>query len=101
MGLKSHEMDAETPTGGINRSEGLHRRRGGRSTRGNLAELYPGGLCLFHQDVGLGRPMMSPKTLMMSPNACGGFGRQLWHVWHVPEAQEGLPTFCPRRPTLP
>jgi hypothetical protein len=83
MGLKAHQMDVETPAGGRDRSEGLHRRRGGRSTRGSLADLYPGGLCPFHQDVGLGRPMTSPRTLMTSSSACGGFGRQLWQVVHV------------------
>jgi hypothetical protein len=77
MGLKAHQMDAETPTGGKDMLEGLHRRRGGRSTRGNLAEPYPGGLCPFQQDVGLGRPMTQPKTLMTSSSDCGGFGRQL------------------------
>ena len=89
-------MDVETPVGGRAKLEGLHRRRGGRSTRGSLAEPYPGGLCLFHQDVGLGRPMTSSS-------AFGGFGRQLcakWHVWQVPEAQEGL-MFFSRRPMLP
>jgi hypothetical protein len=100
MGLKAHQMDVETPAGGRDRSEGLHRRRGGRSTRGSLAEPYPGGLCPFHQDVGLGRPMTSPRTLMMSSNTCGGFGRQCVARVAVPEAQGGL-TFFSRRPTLP
>jgi hypothetical protein len=85
MGLKAHQMDAETPAGGRDRSEGLHQGRGGRSTRGSLADLYPGGLCPFHQDVGLGRPMTSPRTLMTSSNfvevlggscgTCGSFWR--------------------------
>jgi hypothetical protein len=100
MGLKAHLMDVETPTGGRDRSKGLHRRRERHSTRGSLAEPYPGGLCHFHQEVGLGRPMTSPRTLMTSSSACGGFGRQLWYMWHVPEAQGGL-TFFSRRPTLP
>jgi hypothetical protein len=77
MGLKAHQMDVETPAGDKDRLEVFHQRRGGRSTRGSSANLYPGGLCPFHQDVGLGRPMMSPRTLMKSSNACGGFGRQL------------------------
>jgi hypothetical protein len=76
MGLKAHQMDVETPTGGIDKLEGLHRRRAGHSTKGILENLNPEGLCPFHQDVGLGRPMKSPKTLMTS--SCGGFGRQLW-----------------------
>jgi hypothetical protein len=67
MGLKAHQMDVETPAGG--KTEGLHQRGGGRSTRGSLAEPYPGGLCPFHQDVGLGRPMTSPRTLMTSSSA--------------------------------
>jgi hypothetical protein len=48
MGLKAHQMDAETLAGERDRLEGLHWRRGGRSTRGNLADLYPVGLCPFH-----------------------------------------------------
>jgi hypothetical protein len=103
MGLKAHQMDVETPAGGRDKSEGLHRGRGGRSTRGSLADLYLGGLFPFHQDVGLGRPMTSPRTLMTSSSACGGFGRQLWQLWHMwqlLEAQGGL-TFFSRRPMLP
>jgi hypothetical protein len=34
-----------------------------------LADPYPGGLCHFHQDFGLGSPMISPMTLMISSNA--------------------------------
>jgi hypothetical protein len=34
----------------------------------SLAGLDPGGLCPFHHDVGLGRPMTSPRSPMMSPN---------------------------------
>jgi hypothetical protein len=65
MGLKAHQMDVESlrPQQGVETgSEGLHQRRGGRSTRGSLADRYPGGLFPFHQDVGLGRPMTSPRT---------------------------------------
>ena len=100
MGLKSHQMDVETLEGGKDRSESFHRRRGGRSTKGIPIDLYLGGLFPFHEDVGLGRPMTSAKTLMMLSSACGGFGRQLWHVWHVPKAQGGL-TFCSSRPMFP
>jgi hypothetical protein len=57
MGLKAHQMDVETPTGGRDRSEDYARERGGRFTRDSLAGLDPGGLCPFHHDVGLRRPM--------------------------------------------
>jgi hypothetical protein len=70
--------------------------------RGILAEPYPGGLCHFHQNVGLGSPMTSPRTLMTSSNAMellGGSYVPKWLVWHVPEAQEGQ-TFFPRSPML-
>jgi hypothetical protein len=82
----------------LDRLDGLHRRRGGRSMRESLAEPYPGGLCHFHQDVGLGSPMMSPMTLMMSSNSMevlGGSYVPKCHVWHVPTAQEGQ--CCPKR----
>jgi hypothetical protein len=69
MGLKAHQMDVETPAGGRDRSEDCTGERGGRSTRGSLADPYPGGLCPFHQDVGLGRPMTSPRTPMTSSSA--------------------------------
>jgi hypothetical protein len=62
MGMKAHQMVVETPTRGRDRSEGLHQRRERCSTRGNLIDLYPGGLCPFHENVGLGRPMASPRT---------------------------------------
>jgi hypothetical protein len=77
MGLKAHQMDVETPARGRDRSKDLHWGRGGRSTRGNLAGMYPGGLCPFHQNVGLGRPMTSPKTLYDIIQHCGGFGRAI------------------------
>jgi hypothetical protein len=98
MGLKSHQMDVETPAGGRDRSEGLHRRRGGRSTRGSLAEPYTGGLCLFHQDVVLGRPMMSSSTMEVLggsyvPNGtCGMFLRPKKAKRFAPGGQR-----CPKR----
>jgi hypothetical protein len=64
-------MDVETPTRGRDKSKDCIRERGGCFTREILASLDPGGLCPFHHDVGLGRPMMSP---MKSSNALGGFG---------------------------
>jgi hypothetical protein len=60
-------MDVETPAGGRDRSKDCTRERGGCSTRGNPTGLDLGGLCPFHHDVGLGRPMTST-------NALGGFG---------------------------
>jgi hypothetical protein len=62
MGLKSHQMDVETPAGGRDRSKDCTRERGGCFTRGSLAGLDPRGLCPFHHDVGLGRPMTSSMT---------------------------------------
>jgi hypothetical protein len=62
MGLKSHQMDAETPARGRDRSGAYTRERGGRSTRDSLASLDPGGSFPFHHDVSLGRPMTSPKS---------------------------------------
>jgi hypothetical protein len=61
-------MDVVTPAGGRDRSWVCTRERGGRSTRDSLAGLDPGGSCPFHLDVGLGRPMASPRSPMMSPN---------------------------------
>jgi hypothetical protein len=83
MGLKAHQMDVETLARGKDRSEGLHRGRGGRSTRGSLADLYPGGLCPFHQDVGLGRFWEAVVCQVARVAASGGL------------------MFCSRRPTLP
>jgi len=37
--------------------------------------------------------MTSPRMFMTSSNSWWDFGRQLWHVWLVPEAQGGL-AFC-------
>jgi hypothetical protein len=61
-------MDVETPSKGRDRSRDCTRERGGRSTRDILAGLDPGGFCPFHHDVGLGRPMTSPRSPMMSPS---------------------------------
>jgi hypothetical protein len=70
MGLKAHQMDAETPAGGRDRSEDCTRERGGRFTRGNLVGLDPGWLCPFHHDVGLGMPMMSSNVLGCFGGSC-------------------------------
>jgi hypothetical protein len=67
-------MDVETPTRGRDRSGDCTRERGGCFTRDILEGLDPGGLCIFHHDVGLGRPMTSPRSPMMSPNIFGCFG---------------------------
>jgi hypothetical protein len=95
-------MDAKTSLGGRDRSKECTGERGGHFTRGSLEDLYLGGLFPFHQDVGLGRPMPSPRTPMTSSTAFGSFGRKMcakWNMWQVPEAQEGL-TFFPRTPML-
>jgi hypothetical protein len=81
MGMKAQQMDVETPTGGTDISQDFTRERGGGFTRGNLAGLDPGGLCPFHHDVGLGRPMMSSNVLgcfgdsCVSSGMCGRFLR--------------------------
>ena len=92
-------MDAETPARGRDRTEGFAPKKR-TFHRGTLAETYPGGLCLLHWDVGLGRPMTSPRMPMTYSSIYGHFGRQLWHVWQLGEAQGGL-RFCSRRPILP
>jgi hypothetical protein len=74
MGLKYHQMDAETPAGGRDRSEDYTRERGGRFTKGSLAGLDQGGLCPFHHDVGLGKPMTSPRSPMMLSDIFRCFG---------------------------
>jgi hypothetical protein len=74
MGLKSHHMDAKTPVRGKERSKDCTRERGGCFTRGNLTGLDPGGLCLFHHEVGLGWPMTSPRSPMTSSSVLGCFG---------------------------
>jgi hypothetical protein len=95
MGLKAHQMDVETPTGGRDRSEGLHRKGRRRSTRSSLADLYPGGLCPFHQDVGLGRPMTSPKTPY-------DVIQRLWRFWEAVMYQvaRAAGSGGPRRPNV-
>jgi hypothetical protein len=93
-------MDVETPIGGRDRTKGLHRERGGCSMRGSLAVPYTGGLFPLHEDVGLGSPMMSPTMLMTSSNIYGHFGRQLWHMWQLGEAQGGI-MFFSKWPKLP
>jgi hypothetical protein len=74
MGLKAHRMDVETLAGSRDRSEDCTKERGGCFTRGSLAGLDPGGLCPFHHDVGLGRPMTSPRSPMTSSSVLGCFG---------------------------
>jgi hypothetical protein len=63
-------MDAETQARGKERSGDCTRERGGRFTRDNLAGLDPGGLCPFHHDVGLGRPMRSPNVFGFFGGSC-------------------------------
>jgi hypothetical protein len=58
-------MDAETPAGGRDWTEGFAQERR-TSCRGTLAELDLGGLCPLHWNVGPGRPRTSPMMLMMS-----------------------------------
>jgi hypothetical protein len=70
-------MDVETPAGGRDRTEGFAPEKRRTFHRGSLAEPYPGGLCPLHWDVGLGRPMTSPRMPMTSSNIWS-FGRQLW-----------------------
>jgi hypothetical protein len=96
-------MDVETPAGGRDRTEGFAPEKRRTFHRGTLAEPYLGGLCPLHWNVGLGRPMTSPRMPMTSSNIVDVLGRQLWQLWHVwqlGEAQGGL-TFCSRRPMLP
>jgi hypothetical protein len=96
-------MDVETPTGGRDRTEGFAPEKRRTFHRGSLAEPYLGGLCPLHWDVGLGRPMTSPRMPMTSSSIMDVLGRQLWqwwHVWQLGEAQGGL-TFFSRRLMLP
>jgi hypothetical protein len=60
-------MDVETPSRGRDGSGVFTEKSGGRSTRDNLASLNPRGSFPFHHDVGLGRPMPSLRSPMMSP----------------------------------
>jgi hypothetical protein len=77
-------MDVETPSGGQRQdrdgSGALHRRRGGRSTRGTLAKLDLGGLTLFEWNVGLGRPRTSPMIIMTSSSLMDVLGGRLGRV---------------------
>jgi hypothetical protein len=43
MGIKSHQMDVETPARGREIPEACTREKGGCSTRGTLASLERGG----------------------------------------------------------
>jgi hypothetical protein len=61
-------------------SEALHRRRGGRSTRGTLAELDLGGLCLLHWNVDPGRPRTSPMMIMTSSSLVDVLGGRFGSV---------------------
>jgi hypothetical protein len=58
----------------------MHRRRGGCSTKGTLAELDLGGLALFQWDVGLGRPRTSPMMTMMSSSLMDVLGGRLGSI---------------------
>jgi hypothetical protein len=61
-------MDAETPVGGGDGTEGFALEKRRMFHRGTLTELDLGVLCPLHWNVGLGRPRMSPRRLMMSSN---------------------------------
>jgi hypothetical protein len=71
-------MDAETPIGGRDRTEGFALEKRRTFHRGTLAEPYLGGLCPLHWNVGLRRPRTSPRRLMMSSNFMDVLGRQSW-----------------------
>jgi hypothetical protein len=75
-------MDVETPAGGRDRTEGFAPEKRRTFHRGTLAEPYLGGLCPLHWNVGLGRPMTSPRMPMTSSNivdvlggSCGSLAR--------------------------
>jgi hypothetical protein len=59
-------MDAETPAGGRDRTEGFAPEKRRTFHRGTLAKPDLGGLCPIHWNVGLGRPRTSPRRLMTS-----------------------------------
>jgi hypothetical protein len=65
-GCRAHQMDVETPTRGIDRTEGFAPERRRIFCRGTLADLDLGGLSPFQWNVGLGRPRTSPKRFMTS-----------------------------------
>ena len=73
-------MDVETPAKGRKILEACTKEKGGRSTRGTLAELDLGGLTLFQWNVGLGRPGMSPLMTMMSSNLLDVLGGRLGSI---------------------
>jgi hypothetical protein len=56
-------MNDETPAGGRDKTEGFALEKRRMFHRGTLAELYLGGLCPLHWDIGLGRPMMSSNIV--------------------------------------
>jgi hypothetical protein len=57
---------------------GKCRRGSGRDHLGGLAGLDPGGLCPFHHDVGLGRPMASSNVLGCFGGSCVPSGTCGW-----------------------
>jgi hypothetical protein len=61
-------MDAETPTEGRDRKKGFALEKRRTFHRGTSTKPYLGGFIPLHRNVGLGRPMMSPRMPMMSPN---------------------------------
>jgi hypothetical protein len=96
-------MDAETLAGARDMTEGFALEKRRMFHRGSLVEPYLGELCPLRWDVGLGRPMTSPRMPMTSSSIMDVLGRQLWqwwHVWDLGEAQGGL-MFCSRRLILP
>jgi hypothetical protein len=87
MGLKA-QMHVETPAGGRDRSKDCTGEREDVPPEAAWQTHTQGGCALSTRDIGLGRPMTSPRTFMMSSSTCGGFGRQLWHAWHVWQVPE-------------
>jgi hypothetical protein len=57
-------MDAETPAGGTDRTEGFAPDRRRTSCKGTLAELDIGVLCPFQWNDGLGRPRTSLRRFI-------------------------------------
>ena len=61
-------MDAKTPVGGRDKTEGFAQERRRTSCRGTSTEIDLGGLCHFQWNVSLGRPRASPFMTMTSPS---------------------------------
>jgi hypothetical protein len=70
-------MDVETLAGGIDRTDGFSLEKRRMFHRGTLPDPYLGGLFPLHWNVGLGRPMTSPKMPMTSSSIMDILGRKL------------------------